>query len=280
MLFYTASDAEAERTIMKKTYAFIAAAVMAITVLAGGSAKTDGEITNTADSIAERPAASRIQADRFTDPSYPEPDTEETDETEPEATAEPDVTDDTPQSIPEKTATVIYDSADDPGNDDSSVPGRQMTNKTEHDSGKKEDLSGNSTSPSPHAHDWIPVTETVHHDAEYRTVHHDAVTEEVKVTDSQAWTENIYRDWCVCNECGYKTESYDALDRHFWDSHDYECSGYHTETVLEKTVEHPEEWHYETRTVSEAYDEQVLVKQAYDETVTTGYKCATCGERK
>jgi len=131
-----------------------------------------------------------------------------------------------------------------------------------------------------HVHDWIPVTETVHHDAEYRTVHHDAVTEEVKVTDSQAWTENIYRDWCVCNECGYMAESYSELDQHFWDSHDYECSGYHTETVLEKTVEHPEEWHYETRTVSEAYDEQVLVKQAYDETVTTGYKCATCGERK
>ena len=280
MLFYTASGAEAERTIMKKTHAFIAAAFIAITVLAGGSAKTDGEITGTADSIAERTAASKITDGGFPDPSYPEPDTEKTDATEPEASADPVETDDTPQSIPEKKATLLQNSRDDQDNDDSSAPRRQTTKETENTGGKKDEQSGNNTSPSPHVHDWIPVTETVHHDAEYRTVHHDAVTEEVKVTDSQAWTEYIYKDWCVCNECGYMTESYDDLDRHFWDAHDYECSGYHADTILEKTIEHPEEFHYETRTVSEAYDEQVIEKQAYDETVITGYKCATCGERK
>ena len=36
--------------------------------------------------------------------------------------------------------------------------------------------------------------------------------------------------------------------------------------------------------VQEAYDEQVaknvLVKAAYDETVTTGYKCSSCGATK
>lgn len=135
-------------------------------------------------------------------------------------------------------------------------------------------------SASSHIHEWKEITETIHHDAEYKTVHHNAVTEEVKITDSQAWTEYIYKDICVCNECGYSAESYEELDSHFWDAHDYEYSGWHSESVLEQTIEHPEEFHYETRTISEAYDEQVVTKQAYDETITTGYKCATCGERK
>lgn len=33
-------------------------------------------------------------------------------------------------------------------------------------------------------------------------------------------------------------------------------------------------------TIQSAYNEQVLVQAAYDETVTTGYHCSTCGATK
>ena len=39
-------------------------------------------------------------------------------------------------------------------------------------------------------------------------------------------------------------------------------------------------WHNAYVTVQEAYDEQVLVSEGWDETVITGYKCSVCGVYK
>ena len=39
-------------------------------------------------------------------------------------------------------------------------------------------------------------------------------------------------------------------------------------------------YHYEYKVTKEAYSEKVLVSAAYDETVTTGYKCSSCGATK
>lgn len=102
---------------------------------------------------------------------------------------------------------------------------------------------GNSQSSQPsqpsHTHNWVAVTKTVNHPAEYKTVHHDAVVDEV-----------------VMCECGLQNPGRDHV-----------VSNKHTTSV--KTV-----------TVQPAYDEQVLVKEAWTETVTTGYKCSGCGATK
>lgn len=128
-----------------------------------------------------------------------------------------------------------------------------------------------------HTHKWvqqyktetIPAkTHTVHHDAEYKTVHHDAVTHE----------EPIYEGHYVCIVCGLDMgRSESALDAHGAET----GHGYSVEQVQ-----------VGTRTVTDqaAYDEKVLVKDAYDETVVdtpestkqvpNGYKCSECGATK
>ena len=120
--------------------------------------------------------------------------------------------------------------------------------------------SGGSSAPA-HEHNWVAVTKTVHHDAvyetqtvtEYKTVHHDAVKEEV----------------LVCSSCGAYNPSYEHCRAH---ALKHESNSTYSKIVV----------------VQEAYDEKVpyqveknvLVKAAYDETVTTGYKCSTCGATK
>lgn len=124
-----------------------------------------------------------------------------------------------------------------------------------------------------HTHKWvqqyktetIPAkTHTVHHDAEYKTVHHDAVTHE----------EAIYHQ--VCNDCGQDFgDSADAAIEHSAETgHNYSLKQVGTNTVTDQA----------------AYDEKVLVKDAYDETVVdtpestkqvpNGYKCSECGATK
>lgn len=124
-----------------------------------------------------------------------------------------------------------------------------------------------------HTHKWIQQyktetipakTHTVHHDAEYKTVHHDAVTHE----------EAIYHQ--VCSDCGQDFgDSADAAIAHSAETgHNYSLKQVGTNTVTDQA----------------AYDEKVLVKDAYDETVVdtpestkqvpNGYKCSECGATK
>ena len=124
-----------------------------------------------------------------------------------------------------------------------------------------------------HTHKWvqqyktetIPAkTHTVHHDAEYKTVHHDAVTHE----------EAIYHQ--VCSDCGQDFgDSADTAIAHSAETgHNYSLKQVGTNTVTDQA----------------AYDEKVLVKDAYNETVVdtpestkqvpNGYKCSECGATK
>ncbi len=113
--------------------------------------------------------------------------------------------------------------------------------------------SGSGQQAAAHQHSWQAVTKTVHHDAvyktEYTTVHHDAVYESIS----------------ICATCGAESPSSAHLRDHMLKHEDkggtygsYKCA-------------------------QEAYDEQVpkqvLVSDAYDETVTTGYRCS-CGATK
>ncbi|MGN0454659.1 MAG: hypothetical protein ACI4G1_05735, partial [Ruminococcus sp.] len=126
---------------------------------------------------------------------------------------------------------------------------------------------GGSPAPSPQP------DEKTWHEAEYKTVHHDAVTEQRYVVDEEAYTyeEPVYEEhgvW-VCNDCGITSEGMSDTE---WCHHigNEALSGgkgsYHTEPrkvqVGTKTVEVPEKGHYETVVVQEAYDEQVLVREA------------------
>lgn len=122
-------------------------------------------------------------------------------------------------------------------------------------SSKKDDTTA-------HQHNWVAQTKTVHHDAQYKTVHHDAVTHQV-------WHDPVTEEHYICNQCGadITSDPWGHLDA-------YDHGGYHSSYVTVK------QGYYETVTDKAAYDEQVQVSAARDETVTTGYKCSSCGATK
>lgn len=115
-------------------------------------------------------------------------------------------------------------------------------------SGKPESGNPSAQETASHQHNWVVQTKTVHHDAQYRTVHHDAVVKYVS----------------ICNNCGADITGNEAA--HIKNSllNGGNCGSCHEES----------------RTVQAAYDEQVQVSAAWDETVTTGYKCSDCGATK
>ena len=103
-----------------------------------------------------------------------------------------------------------------------------------------------------HQHNWVAQT---------KTVHHDAVTEQQWVVDVPSQQQAI----TVCNQCGaiLTTDTYIAHDKaHVLAGGN---GGWHTEYRYTE-----EQGHYET----------VVVQQAWDEQVVTGYKCSSCGATK
>lgn len=131
------------------------------------------------------------------------------------------------------------------GNAQSNPSGGNSSNSGNNGGNSGNSGSSGGNSGSTHTHSWVEQTKTVNHPAEYKTVHHDAVTEEV----------------IVCLDCGAQNPSRDHLYQHV-------ISGGNGGTTV-KTV-----------TIQAAYDEQVLVKDAWTETVVTGYKCSSCGATK
>lgn len=107
------------------------------------------------------------------------------------------------------------------------------------------------------------------HEAVYKTVNHPAETKKVWVVDKAAYTyeEPIYEEQgrTICNECGADiTENLiPHMKNHILNG---ENGSYRDEWVNvqvgTKTVEVPEEGHWETKVVKEAWTEKVLVKEA------------------
>lgn len=114
----------------------------------------------------------------------------------------------------------------------------------------------------------------VWHEAVYKTVNHPAETKKVWVVDKAAYTyeEPIYEEQGVilCNDCNADVTDLSVRKQHiFWaangeNGHIY--GSYRVDTVNvqvgTKTVEVPEEGHWETKVVKEAWTEKVLVKEA------------------
>ena len=148
-----------------------------------------------------------------------------------------------------------------------------------------------------HTHAWVPVTTTVHHDATYKTVwvQDSAAWDETVVTKeawdeqvlvSAAWDETVVTkeawdepqlEWCgVCNACGHVFRAGEDILVHMESG----CwSSWHDEWVQVGTIHHDAETtvvHHEAT----GHNEQVVDQEAWDETVTTGYKCSGCGATK
>lgn len=142
-----------------------------------------------------------------------------------------------------------------------------------------------------HTHTWVPVTNTVHHDAVTRQVwKEDTAAWDENVLVQDAWDEPIIAEVDICNVCGYVYPigaSGDDYDYHAlvnpgdgggWYTearqvgtthHDAVYNTIHHDAVYQ-TVHHEATGHYET----------VVDQDAWDETVTTGYKCSGCGATK
>lgn len=119
-------------------------------------------------------------------------------------------------------------------------PADAVAANTGNDSGSSTATQSGSSAAQSHQHNWVAVTTTKHHDAVYRTVNHAAVKERR----------------CICDSCNQDITGNFAQHRN--------ASGH-------------SKYHYEYKVVKEAYTERVLVSAAYDETVTTGYRCSGCG---
>lgn len=167
-----------------------------------------------------------------------------------------------------------------------------------------------------HTHNWVAVTKIVHHDAVTNQVWKEdsAAWDETVVTKaawdeqvlvqeaydepvlvSEAYDEPVYGRVDICNNCGHE----------FWDPNDdigvhmaAGCwSGWHTEPrqigtthhdAVYNTVHHDAVYttvHHDAETTvvhheATGHYETVVTQAAWDETVTTGYKCSGCGATK
>ena len=141
-----------------------------------------------------------------------------------------------------------------------------------------------------HSHIWVPITEIIHHEAIYDTIHHPEVTEMVWIEDVPAYDE-VYEEKLLvgvhdfCKGCGIDLttsgmnfEEYEEHEsQHLRNGDD---ASYYSKPIYEyvtETIRHEAEGHYEDRVVKEAYDEEVLKSESWDEEVIKGYRCSECG---
>lgn len=167
-----------------------------------------------------------------------------------------------------------------------------------------------------HTHNWVVVTKTVHHDAVTSQVWKEdsAAWDETVVTKaawdeqvlfqaaydeqvlvSEAYDEPVYGWVDVCNACGHHFwTADDDVDVHMhqgcwssWHAEWLQIGTTHHDAVY-NTVHHDAVYttvHHDAETTVVHHDatghyETVVTQAAWDETVTTGYKCSGCGATK
>lgn len=103
--------------------------------------------------------------------------------------------------------------------------------------------------PPEHQHDWATRTETVSHPAEYE----------------QQWVSYlVYVPQYTCGTCGAKFSTSGAADTHLVQSGRGGCGAYYSSGYYEDQGSY----------------QSVLIRDAWSETVTTGYVCSGCGAWK
>ena len=150
---------------------------------------------------------------------------------------------------PKSTSTPKTDSGNTKQQSSNSNTQKSETSKTSSQTSKQ-----NSQTSDPHAgKTW--------HEAVYKTVNHPAETKKVKVVDQEAYSyeEPVYEWRTFCNACG-EDITYNLVQHCKENNH----GRYHNDYVQvgTKTVNVPEQSHYETVVVKEAWTEKVLVKEA------------------
>ena len=167
-----------------------------------------------------------------------------------------------------------------------------------------------------HTHNWVAVTKIVHHDAVTNQVWKEdsAAWDETVVTKaawdeqvlvqeaydeqvlvSEAYDEPVYGWVDVCNACGHHFwTADDDVDVHMhqgcwssWHAEWLQIGSTHHEAVY-STVHHDAVYttvHHDAETTvvhheATGHYETVVTQAAWDETVTTGYKCSGCGATK
>lgn len=135
--------------------------------------------------------------------------------------------------------------------------------------------SGGSGFVDTHKHSYtIPITKTVHHDA---ITHQEDQGHYETVTISEAWDEDVYENHTVCYTCGNNTIIDGQAGAHqIWHAERGETCRYGTASIVVDTIHHPAE------TEQQWIENWVTVvdKEAWDETVTVGYKCSCGAEQK
>lgn len=137
----------------------------------------------------------------------------------------------------------------------SSTSSSKPSNGSSNNSGssKPSNNSGSSSSsskPAEHTHDWVAVTET-------RTVVDQAAyDEQVPITEMVAWEK--------CDNCGADITA--------------DPSGHNKAEMLAGTGKYG--WHTEWKEVVTGYQTVHHDAVTHTETVTTGYRCSTCGATK
>ncbi len=138
------------------------------------------------------------------------------------------------------------------------------------DNSNSKPSSGNTTNKEEtHTHNWIPITSVVHHEEQG---HYE------KILVSEAWTEEvpIYEDKevMICNDCGVELNAsncYDHVENHLLNGGKGSWrEEWKKVQVGSNKINHDAIYQ----------DKWIIDKAAWDETVTTGYKCSGCGETK
>lgn len=146
------------------------------------------------------------------------------------------------------------------GNTSSSVSSENKASKPSSSSSSSKSSSSSGISSS---------SQKTWHEAVYKTVNHPAETKKVWIVDKKAYSyeEPVY-DYVgrtFCNNCGADITD-DVGDHMYNHLINGEKKGYHDEWVEiqvgTKTVNVPEEGHWETKVIKEAWTEKILVKEA------------------
>ena len=156
----------------------------------------------------------------------------------------------TSESKKENTTATTNTSSNKNNTNSSSKPSNSSNNNSS--SSKPSNNSGSNSSsskPAEHTHNWVAVTET-------RTVVDQAAyDEQVPITEMRAHE--------ICNQCGADITA-DPNAHNNQHLLNYESGGWHTE------------WREEVTGYQTVHHDAVT----HTETVTTGYKCSSCGKTK
>lgn len=147
------------------------------------------------------------------------------------------------ESKKDNTASASSNSSKNNSSSSSSKPSSKPSNSSN-------SSNSNSSKPAEHTHDWVAVTET-------RTVVDQAAyDEQVPITEMVAWEK--------CDNCGADITA--------------DPSGHNKAEMLAGTGKYG--WHTEWKEVVTGYQTVHHDAVTHTETVTTGYRCSTCGATK